>query len=98
MDLLFKEYASPYILLDDVISSGQLNEFLNVFQEQREEKQIWEFYLHKLAFDDRTFDEFKNDIINGSKEPEPITPEQVETTVKDSYAIMQSFDPNQKGE
>jgi hypothetical protein len=101
MDLLFKEYASPFCLLDQVISSGQLVEFLDVFERQKNERMKWEFYIHKLPpWDERSWNEFSSDIDSGTAtiEMERPTNEQLETTVKDSYEILNQFEiPHETG-
>lgn len=98
MDLLFKEYASPFILLDPIIANGEFTHFLATFDKQVEERQLWEFYIHKLsAFDERSFDEFKHDIKGTGKNERP-TEKQLETTVKESYELLNNFNPeSQKG-
>ena len=105
MDLLFKEYASPFVLLDGVISAGRLNDFLDTFQEQREDRQFWEYYIHKLPpWDERSFEQFKSDIRNGAgipqkaKEIERPSEEELETTVRYSYEMLQNFEiPQERG-
>ena len=94
MDLLFREYASPFILLDKVIGAGQLMDFLEVFDEKQQHNELWEFYIHKLPpWDERTFEQFKHDLKVGNKpKGERPTKEQLEATIKDSYKIMQNFE------
>lgn len=99
MDLLFKEYASPFVLLDEVISAGQFCDFLETFEEQREERQTWEFYIHKLPpWDERTFEQFKSDLKLGSrKKIERPSDEQLETTVRDSFTMLNTFKIKKEG-
>ena len=96
MDLLFKEYASPFSLLDCVIGSGNLNRFLDTFKTQRDERQVWEFYIHKLPpWDERTYEQFKHDIKFGKHNPPKIekpSDEQLEATVSDSYKVLKNFE------
>lgn len=98
MDLLFREYASPFILLDKVIGAGQLMDFLEVFDEKQQHNELWEFYIHKLPpWDERTFEQFKHDLHVGKPKFERPTNEQLETTIKDSYKIMQNFEIKEGG-
>ena len=100
MDLLFKEYASPFILLDSVISAGQFDSFLDTFDEQRKERELWQYYIHKLPpWDNRSFDEFKRNINVGKKKLKIERPsdEQLEATVKESYEMIKSFKPEERG-
>lgn len=100
MDLLFKRYASPFVLLDRVIGSGQFCDFLDVLDEQKKEEEMWEFYIHKLpSWDGRTYQEFKDGIGTGRKqEIEVPSDEQLETTISDSYDIMMNFKLEQEEE
>jgi len=99
MDLLFREYASPFILLDKVIAAGQLMDFLEVFEKKQQHNELWEFYIHKLPpWDERTFEQFKHDLKIGNKPKiERPTNEQLEATIKDSYKIMQNFKIKKEG-
>lgn len=98
MDLLFREYTNPFILLDKVIEYGQLTDFLKVFEEKQYYNELWEFYIHKLPpWDERTFEEFKHDLHVGKIEIEKPTDEQLETTVKNSYQIIESFNIIERG-
>lgn len=98
MDLLFREYASPFILLDRVIGAGQLMDFLKVFDEKQQHNELWEFYIHKLPpWDERTFEQFKHDLKIGQSKIERPSDEQLETTIKESYKIMQNFEIEKEG-
>lgn len=103
MDLLFREYASPFSLLDELISVGRLNDFLDVFSQKQEEKTRWELYIHKLgAFDTRSWGEFNRDLDKGMKKSSVKqilvpTKEELETTIKHSYAMFKHFEIPQKG-
>ena len=101
MDLLFTEYASPYLLLDGVIAQGQLCDFLEVFDERMEEKKMWEFYIHKLPpWDERTYDQFRREMKQGRpqiKKIERPSDEVLEATVKQSYEMMKNFEITQEG-
>ena len=102
MDLLFTRYASPFVLLDGYISTCHLVEFLDKFEEFKNESLEWEFFIHKLsALDERTWDEFQRDIHHGRpnvKKAERLSDEQIETTIKDSFSIMQNFEIEEGGE
>lgn len=95
MDLLFKEYASPFVLLDEVISSGRLMEFLDVFEHQRNERTKWEFYIHKLPpWNTDTWEEFNQKLNkDANTNIQTATPEQLEATVSESFSMLQGFNP-----
>lgn len=95
MDLLFREYADPFSLLDQVIRCGRLFEFLQTFYKKHDEKLRWEFYIHKLSpMDDRSWDEFNHDLDFGTTtEQERPSDEEIAETVKHSYGMMKNFKP-----
>ena len=97
MDLLFTEYADPFSLLDNVIPLGQFTKFLETFSRKHEERIRWEFYIHKLsALDERTWEEFNNDLDSVSITEKP-SKEEITDIVKNSYSMLNSFDPEGRG-
>ena len=100
MDSLFKEYGNPTILLDGVISSCQFCDWLDAQSENKEEKTMWEYYLHKLgAWDDRSFDEFRHDVnkCRPTKGVEIPTKEQASATIRKSYDMFKHFEISKEG-
>ena len=86
MDLLFKRYASPFSLLDEVIRNRQFCEFIKMLGIEVENDQLWEFFLHKV--NGQTFADFK-----ASLKVETVSTADLETTVNTSYDIIQNFKP-----
>ena len=68
-----------------MIASGRLYEFVTEFINLENDRLLWELYLHKVF--DKSFEEFKSSF--------PVTQpkEDIETTVKDSKSILESFIP-----
>lgn len=98
MDLLFTEYASPFLLMDGVIASGRLTEFIDTFQKQKNERDRWEYYIHKVpAWNGTTWEEFNAQLDGQNVEIEVMSPEQLEATVSTSFSMLQGFDPEQEG-
>ena len=71
-----------------MIDQKRLSEFVLEFVDLENEKTLWELYLHKVF--DKSFNEFKNSIPKASVRPK----ENVETTVKNSFNILNGFNPN----
>lgn len=90
MDLLFSRYASPFLLLDQIIPSGDLSEFISTIWKIKDEEMQWQYFLAKVF--DKSFDKFKDAL----KPQKPMSKEEIETTVKTSMAMMQSFIPEQE--
>ena len=87
MDLLFKRYASPFVLLDSLILTNSLNSFIDDFIDFVKEDNEWEFFLHKIY--DQTWDEF-SDSIKQSDDNEPID---LGATLIKSKNILNNFTP-----
>ena len=93
MDLLFQRYASPFVLLDGLILTNSLNNFVDDFLdfviEERKERTEWEFFLHKVF--DKSWDEFSNSI-KQSENQEPID---LGATLTKSKNILDNFTPTE---
>ena len=88
MDLLFKRYASPYFLIDQMISVGKFSEFIvEVFNMISDDEQ-WEFFLHKVM--NQSFADFKNSLLSTANN---CTKDNIETTINESYMILSRFEP-----
>ena len=86
MDLLFKRYASPFLLLDGMIETGRFLEFVLEFIDTTNEEKTYEFWLYKVF--DKTYAEFKDIVM-----PKPVEKIDLETTVQESKDILNSFVP-----
>lgn len=94
MDLLFKRYASPILLLDNMIQVSRFNEFVTEFIEnyvkEENDTKLWELYLHH-AFLEQSFNDFKASV---TKEDVPkLTEKELETTIINSKNILNDFIP-----
>ena len=91
MDLLFKRYASPFVLLDNLIlissSSSFIDDLFNLISKEKEEQIQWEFFLHKVF--DKSWKEF-NDEVNQPINDEPID---LGATVVKSRDMLKNFTP-----
>lgn len=87
MDRLFSKYADPFSFLKGVISMRRLSEFVNEFWDLQNEKTEWDFYLHKVF--NQSFEEWKASV----KGSQPMSEEQLETTISDSKTILFGFVP-----
>ncbi len=99
MDLLSQRYASPCFVLDGMISTGRLSEFVNemlkIRKEEDEEKTQWEFYLHRVF--EGSFAEFRERIENNQKHLN-MSDRDFETAVNHSMDILNNFNPENGGE
>ena len=70
-----------------MIASGRLYEFVTEFINLENDRILWELYLHKVF--DKSFEEFKNSFSGAVTQPK----EDIETTIKDSKSILETFIP-----
>lgn len=94
MDLIFKRYSNPMILLGCYLSSGRLTEFVEevvkMNNDEMENETMWDFFLHKV------YDQSWADFMKEYSQIKPIEQEAAnfETTIKESAKILNSFSPN----
>lgn len=86
MDLLFSRYANPFLLLDSVLMSRGLSDFIIDFWELHDEEVTWQVWLHKVH--DKSFDDFKQSLTRSHT-----SKEQLETIIGDSQSLLQGFVP-----
>ena len=48
MDLLFKRYASPFLLVDQMSLTGQFSEFVTEIFDYDTDDRLWNIFLHKV--------------------------------------------------
>lgn len=99
MDLLFKRYASPFLLLDSLISarrfSGFVDEFITWINKDNEDKVRWDIYLHKVF--NQSYQEFIESMEENSQEYDN-TPINLETALNNAENILNRFKPPEEGE
>lgn len=91
MDLLFKRYASPFIFVDQMILTSQFSEFVTEIIEMDADDNLWQFFLHKV--DGKTFDEWKESLTGRITGGSTMTQNEVETTINESFDILNGFEP-----
>ena len=87
MDLLFTRYASPFVLLDGLILTNSLKNFVDDFFDFINEDREWEFFLHKVY--DKSWSEFSNDM----KQSENQKPIDLGATLVKSKNMLSNFTP-----
>ena len=91
MDLLFKRYASPFPLIDQLILTNCLDKFIDdLFKfmgEEKQEQTKWEFFLHKIY--DKSWKEFCNEIEVSDVENDV----DIVETLNNSKNILNNFTP-----
>lgn len=91
MDLLFKRYASPFLLVDQMLLTGQFSEFVTEIFDYDTDDRLWNIFLHKV--DSQTsFNDWKASIVGQNSNAE-MSKNEIETTVNNSFDILNGFEP-----
>ena len=88
MDLLFTRYASPFVLLDGLILTNSLKNFVDDFFDFINEDREWKFFLHKVY--DKSWSEFSNEM----KQSENQKQVDLGATIVKSKNMLNNFTPN----
>lgn len=95
MDLLHQRYASPFSLLDYLICTKQFNtwaeQFLNKVNAEKNERKLWEFYLHKVH--DKSFDDWKKSLEARAGQGDVMNEAEKEKIIEKSTSILNGFQP-----
>ena len=94
MDSLAKRYASPFVVLDEMIHQGRLLEFVLELWKIEDEEKTWEVWLHKVY--DKTWKEWKEDLKAKARAREASESE-LEATVTNSKQLLDGFNPQPGG-
>lgn len=91
--MLYQRYQNPMPLLDGMISTGRFTEFVYNFvkasNEDKEEKTIWECWLHKVH--DKSLKEFRDELKQKTTESAAPTQMNLNETVKVSFQMLEGF-------
>ncbi len=92
MDLLFRRYASPFLLVDQMLLTGQFSTFVTEIFDYDTDDRLWNIFLHKV--DGQTsFNDWKASIGFGQDNKTEMTKNEIETTINDSFNILNGFEP-----
>ncbi|EEF94277.1 hypothetical protein CATMIT_01111 [Catenibacterium mitsuokai DSM 15897] len=98
MDLVYKRYSNPMELIDNMISLSNFSEFISELADNVSEEKLYDIWKSKVY--DKSFADFKNEMMakwkknTGIETSETMTDEEMETTINDSYEILNNFNPN----
>ena len=87
MDLLFKRYANPFLLLDNLLLTNSLSAFIDDVLRFKQEDEMWEFFLHKVY--DKSWKEFIDEL-NVSNDTQQVD---IGATIVKSKNILNNFTP-----
>lgn len=88
--MLFRRYASPYLILDEVISGFRFCEFIDYIISDHKEQQQWDYWLHRVY--GMSFSEYKQ-LCEKPKESYSMTDYQVSKVMSDTKKILKKIKP-----
>lgn len=98
MDLVYKRYSNPMELIDNMISLSNFSEFISELADNVSDEKLYDIWKSKVF--DKSYADFKNEMMTkcknnaGIEVSETMTDEEIETTINDSYDILNNFNPN----
>lgn len=94
MDLVFKRYTSPFFL-NLCIENSDLSNFVDVLLKKQDEEMMWEMYLATLPYNEKTFNEWKeeNGTIDTTKEVQKMSKREFDATIQKAQDILREFKP-----
>lgn len=91
MDLLFKRYASPFLLVDQMILTGNFTEFVAKVVELDADEELWQFFLHKVD-EEKSFNDWKASVVGQQAETQ-MSDDEIKATVQSSFSILNGYEP-----
>lgn len=92
-DMLYRRYANPMQLINGMIRTHRLYEFVNklvdMHNEEEKDKTLWDVWLHRVF--DKSFNEFM-EALEGNKKAAP-TQEEIKNIVNETQAMLNGFVP-----
>ena len=88
--MLFKRYASPFLFVDQMILSGQFEDFAEELPEWMEHEKLWDFWLHKVFNADQSFEQWKESVLH--PQDQTVSDEEIEATVQKTMTILHGFE------
>ena len=93
--MLYQRYTNPLELMDMMIDSGRLLEFIReafeIRKEEIEEKQMWEIWLHKVM--EGSYVQFRESVLNDTNRNAAPTHDDLMRIASDSADMLKSFNP-----
>lgn len=94
-DLLYRRYANPMPLINGMIKSKRLYEFVNklieLHNDEEKDKTLWDVWLHRVF--DKTFPEFMAAADGKTKKEAAPTQEDLQSIVSETKTILNGFVP-----
>lgn len=87
MDLIFKRYSNPYLVLNEMILYGSFSDFVNEIISNYNDELLYQLWLSNNPYNKVEYVDFKKSLMN------PVETKSLETTIEDSYKMLNDFKP-----
>lgn len=87
MDLVFKRYSNPYLILDEMILWGSFSDFVSEIWNNYNDELTYQLWLSNNPYNNLSYLDFKKSLMT------PNETKSVETTIHDSYEMLNNFKP-----
>lgn len=92
---MYRRYANPLELLQQMLEIGQLNRFItevgNIVWQEKADNQRWDYWLHRVF--DMDFGEYVQACEANMQQTEASGSVDIEETIKESFKMLESFQP-----
>lgn len=89
--MLFKRYASPFLLVDQMILTGNFTEFVAKVVELDADEELWQFFLHKV--EGQSFNDWKASLGVDQQAKTQMSDDEIKATVQSSFSILNGYEP-----
>lgn len=89
--MLFKRYASPFLLVDQMILTGNFTEFVAKLVELDADEELWQFFLHKV--EGQSFNDWKASLGVDQQAKTQMSDDEIKATVQSSFSILNGYEP-----
>lgn len=87
MDLLFKRYASPFLLVEQMIAINCFSDFVTKLLDLNDEDILWDYFLHKY-YGELSYSQWKESLSSHE-----ISNAELENAVNNTFNILNGFEP-----
>ena len=87
MDLVFKRYSNPYLILDEMILWGSFSDFVTEIWNNYNDELTYQLWLSNNPYNTLSYLDFKQSLMT------PTKTKSIETTIQDSYKLLNNFTP-----
>lgn len=86
MDLVFKRYSSPFLLIDTLIANNQFCDFILDLLDTINEEKVYELWMHKVF--DKEYEDFRKQFSYLKNRNQVTEKVDVDKVLQDSMSVL----------